>query len=158
MKTQGDEKGSVPAALGRNGAEIAFRRGFNTLQRRVNVRGVGAFSKHTASGRALHAWRGELIRDLGGEENLSTQQQTIIDCACRTKLLVDHLDAFLMAQESLVNKQRRTAYAVVQQRQVLSDALVRYLMTLGLKRIPKPVPTLAEYVKANKDEHSASDE
>jgi hypothetical protein len=54
--------------------------------------------------------------------------------ATRTKLLVDHLDAYILEQPSLVNRNKRSAYPVVAQRQSLAESLVRILTQLGLKR------------------------
>jgi hypothetical protein len=56
------------------------------------------------------------------------------DLAVRTKLLLDSVDAWLLAQPSLIDKRRRSVYLVLQQRQVLADGLARYLGTLGLAR------------------------
>lgn len=86
-------------------------------------------------GRALARWRGSLIRDLGGD--VSAQQATLIDLAVRTKLMVDHIDGWLLKQRSIINRRKRTLYPVVMQRQTLADSLARYLKDLGLERRTK---------------------
>jgi hypothetical protein len=100
--------------------------------------------KRTALGKALAQWKADLIADLGGDP--STAQVALIDLAVRSKLLLDSIDAWLMTQESLVNKKRRSLIPVVKERQALADGLAKYLMSLGLERRAKPVPSLAAYL------------
>ena len=85
-------------------------------------------------GRALAQWRAALIRDLGGEKAISTQQEALIDLAVKSKLLLDSIDAWLLAQPSLVNARKKALLPVVKERGVLADALARYLGQLGLER------------------------
>jgi hypothetical protein len=44
---------------------------------------------------ALHEYRADLVRDLGGEASLSTAELHLVDLAVRDKLLFDSLDAAL---------------------------------------------------------------
>ncbi|HLK11092.1 MAG TPA: hypothetical protein VKW76_06910 [Candidatus Binatia bacterium] len=101
-------------------------------------------TKRTALGRALRAWKADLVRDLGGDP--STQQAAIIDLAVRTKLLLDSIDAWLLVQPSLVNARKRALLPVVRERQSLADALARYLGQLGLERKARDVPDLMAYI------------
>lgn len=80
-------------------------------------------------------WREDLIRDLGGD--VSTQQDAIISLAIKTKLLLDSIDVWLLQQTTLINKRKKSIIPAVQQRQVLADALARYLGQLGLARKAK---------------------
>lgn len=57
------------------------------------------------------------MADLGGEGAVSTQQAARVDLAVRSKLLVDSVDAYVLAMPSPVNKKRRQLFAVVVQRQ-----------------------------------------
>lgn len=99
-------------------------------------------------GEPLRAWRAELIESLGGEGAVSPQQRAIIELAVRTHLMLESVDSYLLAMPSLVNRQKRQLFAVVKERQVLADALTRYLTVLGLERRKREVPTLAEYLEA----------
>jgi len=54
-------------------------------------------------------------------------------------LYVDHCDAFLMEQPSLILKRRKTVLPILLQRQQLADSLARTLSLLGLERIPLPI-------------------
>ena len=98
--------------------------------------------------RVLAEWRSELIRDLGGQENLSTQQGASVDLAAKSKLLVDSLDAWLLKQPSLINARKKSVLPVLRERQQLVDSLARILGQLGLERKAKPVLGLSEYVEA----------
>ena len=91
--------------------------------------------KRTAAGRALVEWRDDLIRDLGGD--VSTQQDAIISLAIKTKLLLDSIDVWLLQQPTLIIKKKKAIIPAVQQRQVLADALARYMSMLGLARKSK---------------------
>jgi hypothetical protein len=88
--------------------------------------------KRTTIGKRLDDWAQEIIADLGGD--VSAAQRQVIDMAVRTKLLVDSIDAWLLAQPAILSVRKRALFPVVQQRQQLADALVRYLGLLGLKR------------------------
>jgi hypothetical protein len=70
--------------------------GVYTLKRAVQALG-SLPTKRTALGRALHEWRASLLEDLGGADVVSTQQVALVDLAVRTKLLVDSVDAYVLA-------------------------------------------------------------
>jgi hypothetical protein len=72
--------------------------GLYTLKKAVMTLGSRALPpKSTALGRALHDLRASLIVDLGGEDAVSTQRLALVDLAVRTKLLVDSVDAYVLA-------------------------------------------------------------
>jgi hypothetical protein len=89
--------------------------------------------------RRLCAWRTELIHDLGGPEDISAQQATLIELAVRQRFLVESLDAWLFVQPSLVNVRKQSLLPVLRERQQVADALARYLALLGLERREKPL-------------------
>lgn len=94
------------------------------------------------------AWRSDLMADLGGPVAVSTQEAALIDAATTTKLLLDHADSWLLSGPGrVINRRRRSLYPVVLQRQSLADALLRHLVSLGLKRRAKPVPDLQTYLQ-----------
>lgn len=76
-----------------------------------------------------------LIRDLGGD--VSTQQDAIISLAVKTKLILGSIDAWLLQQDTLINKRKKSIIRAVTQRQALADALSRYMGQLGLARRTK---------------------
>jgi hypothetical protein len=113
----------------------------------VADRGRKVVDMRTRLGKELMRWRGELVADLGGEGQLSTQQLALVDISMRTKLLLDSIDAWLLSQPSIIDKRRRQLFPVVQQRTALADALARYLGSLGLARAAKQMPRLSDYLK-----------
>lgn len=117
------------------------KHGLTKLKGAVNALGSRAIDKRTALGKALAAWRADLVADLGGREAISTQQAAIIDLAVRTKLLLDSIDTWLLVQPSLINFRKRALLPVVKERQQLADALARYLSQLGTVRRPAIVAT-----------------
>jgi hypothetical protein len=86
------------------------RHGLNSLMARVKLRGLHAIDHRTTAARAFLAWRQELVADLGGEAVLSAQQRAMIETAVRTRLFLEHLDAWLLGQPSLINAAPRSAW------------------------------------------------
>jgi hypothetical protein len=93
------------------------------------------------------AFKSDLVAALGGEENLSPQRRKLVEMAARAALILDHVDAWLVEQRSLVNQRNRTLLPIVTQRTQLADHLARLLDKLGLDRVPKKIPTLDAYVR-----------
>jgi len=123
------------------------RHGLHTLKRAVQVLGYRALPpKSTALGRALHEWREALLTDLGGPDAVTTQQAALVEMAVRTKLLVDSVDAYVLAMPSPVNRQKRCLHPVVRERQALVGQLQSILRDLGLERRVKPVTDLQTYL------------
>jgi hypothetical protein len=63
--------------------------GVSTLKRAVYSLGNRSVDRRTTMGRALAAWRSELLADLGGIENVTTQELALIEEAVKTKLILD---------------------------------------------------------------------
>jgi hypothetical protein len=123
--------------------------GLTTLRKVVDelaARGQSPIDEATETGQALAQWRGELVQDLGGQENLSTQQRYIVELVTRLRLMLDSIDAWLLAQPTLVNKMRKQVFAVVLERTRLADSIIKNLETLGLRREAKTVG-LSEYLQ-----------
>jgi hypothetical protein len=118
-------------------------------QSTLAARGLSPIDEATETGRALAQWRGELVQDLGGEQALSTQERYIVELVTRLRLMVDSIDAWLLAQPTLINKQRRQVYAAVRERTHMADSLVKNLEMLGLKRRTREA-SLSDYLAANR--------
>jgi len=127
------------------------RTGLNALKAQVRLRGFRAIDRRTVAARETLAFRSELLSALGGEADLSPQRRRLVDLAARASLLVDHVDAWLFEQRSLINARARTLLPVLVQRQALADHLARLLDRLGLDRVPQRVPTLTEYLARRRD-------
>ena len=122
------------------------RHGLNALKTRVEVRGLKALDRRTAVAKALIEWRKGLIADLGGDTNLSTAERTLVESATRNKLFLDHIDAHLMEQETLVHK-RKGIVMLLRDRQRVADSLQKTLMALGLKRRKSEGRTQLEVIR-----------
>src|SRR5205823_4718433 len=82
----------------------------------------------------------------GGPDGITTQQLALVDLAVRSKLLVDSVDAYVLAMPSPVNRQRRCLHPVVRERQALVGRLQSLLRDLGLERRQKAVQDLEAYL------------
>src|SRR5690349_18948464 len=130
----------MPARPQSDRARPYLKSGVYTLKNAVATLGARALpTKRTALGRALHEWRASLLSDLGGVDVVTTQQLALVEMAVRTKLLVDSVDAFVLAMPSPVNRKRRCLHPVVRERQALVGQLQSILRDLGLDRRAKPV-------------------
>ena len=129
--------------------------GLFTLKRALIDLGSKAIDGRSSVGVALRRWKADLVQDLGGDDSISTQQETLIELAVRSKIMLDSIDACLLTQPSLINARLRTLIPLVLQRQTLADGLAvlqrqtladglaRYLSQLGLERRRK-VKTLQD--------------
>ena len=124
------------------------------LKRAVRALGNQIIDRRTAVGKALAAWRADLGADLGGADALSTQQRALLDEAVKLKLMLDSIDAWVLAQPSLVNKQKRSLFPVVRERLALVGQLQRLLRDLGLERKARDVTDLASYLATKQTAHS----
>jgi hypothetical protein len=132
------------------------RTGLAALKSKVRVRGLHAIDKRTAAARSLLDGRRDLIADLGGERRISATQRGLVEIAIRTRLLLDHVDAHLLAQPRLVNRRGRLI-PLVEQRQRLADTLARVLGQLGLQRHATQVSDPADVFGARTAESPETD-
>lgn len=121
------------------------RLNMKALKAKVNIYGVDAINKSTAAGRLLVEWRDELTNALGGPDQTTPQQKCLIEIATRSKLICDHIDWFIMQQETLIFFRKKSVYPIVMQRAQLAAQLEKTLTTLGLNRVAKRLESLAEY-------------
>jgi len=119
----------------------AVQRGLHQLTTRD---GDQWLDKTGAVGRALREWRDSVIDDLGGIENTSTAQRTLVDFAARSVLMLSSIDDFLISLKSPVDRRRKVVHSVIVERERILASLSRTLERCGLERRPKPVASLAE--------------
>src|SRR5262245_15157583 len=120
------------------------RHGLNAVKARVRLRGLAAIDMRTVAAREMLAFRDELVAALGGDAKLSPQQRKLIDLAARASLYLDHLDAWLTEQKTLINRRSRSVLPVLLQRQTIAEHLARLLDKLGLDSVsPKVGPPSA---------------
>lgn len=130
--------------------------GMNALKRAVKTLGSRAVDKRTAVGKALAAWRADLVQDLGGVENISVQQLALIEEAVTTKLILSSVNAWLLSQRTLVNRRSREVIAAVRDRNSLVTTLRGLLGDLGLERRRPEIPTLSDYLRGREAEPGAA--
>ena len=122
------------------------RTGLNALKAKVKLRGLGAIDQRTSAAKELLSFQTELVTDLGGEEQLSTQQRTLVNMAGRAYLFLNHVDGWLAQQESLINKRAKSVIPILRERQGLAEHLAKLLDRLGLERRKPPAVSLNQYV------------
>lgn len=121
--------------------------GLKILRKRVALQGLRAIDWRSSGAKMAKEWRDELITALGTEANLSTQKMTLIDYATRTKIFLDHVDGFLLQEESFIFRGKKSAWPLLMQRMTLLASLERTLGLLGLERQARKLPTLEEYLR-----------
>jgi hypothetical protein len=134
------------------------KHGLVTLKQGFKALGSRMIDKQTTLGKSLTRWRADLIGDLGGADDISTQQSALVDLAVRSKLILDSIDAWLLTQPSLVNARKRSLLPAVIQRQALADGLARYLTQLGLERRHKQISVLDRLSDHDNDKAGANGE
>jgi hypothetical protein len=132
------------------------KHGLTRLKHAVSTLGNRAIDRRTSIGKALAAWRSELLADLGGIEAVSTQELALVEEAVKTKLILDSVDAWLLTQPTLINKRVKAVFPAVRDRQALVSTLRGLLGDLGLKRRAKALPSLGEYLAGKGNGSSVS--
>ncbi len=110
-ETKRPSRNGVVAPPAPKGNRYAEKHGLNTLRDAATRVGSRAIDGRSALCYALKRRRRELVDDLGGPDNLSTQRSALIDLCVKTKLFIDSVDAWLLTQDSLINKRKRNLAA-----------------------------------------------
>src|SRR5205823_9890451 len=108
--------------------------GGHALKRAVMHLGSRAIDKRTTVGKHHAAWRGELISALGGESDLTPQKRALVDEVVLTKLMLDSINAWIVAQPTLIHRKSKSVIAAVKDRNSLVAVLISLLSDLGLER------------------------
>ena len=133
------------------GNQNAKKHGMNTLTRALKEAGIEKIDRRSTLGRELVARRQAIEADLGGRENLSQLQLDQINRYLYLGLITDAGIAFCLEQKRLV-KRNRQFYPIVKELAHIMDSASKLAQSLGLKKIPKPVPSLQEYLASKEDE------
>jgi hypothetical protein len=124
------------------------KHGLRVMKRALKVLGSRAIDQRTTVAKALKAWRAEIVADLGGIENITTAKLALLEEAVLTKFVLSSVNAWLMAQPSLVSGRNRGVLPAVLHRNQLVATLKGLLEALGLERQARQVPSLHEYLAA----------
>lgn len=133
-----------PASTPKKRTRPYQKHGLTTLKSAVNRLGGRVIDRRTTLGKALDAWRSDLIEDLGGPGAISTQQRSLVDLAVRTKLMLESINAWILTQRSLVNARKRSLLPVVRERASLAGQFQGLMKDLGLERRPAPAESYAD--------------
>jgi hypothetical protein len=136
---------------------VGNRHGFSALKRRVAIKGLDAFDLRSAAARRMISWRDELVLALGGSENVSPQEFALLEMLIKTRLLLEHIDGYILGLDSLVNRKKHSLKPIVRERLTLVDTCSRLLSQLGLKRREKPIPDLKDFLRENYSDKSNDD-
>lgn len=114
----------------------------------VRARGLDVIDRRSAAWKAVEQCRDALLEDLGGTENVSTQQAALVDLASRCWLYLNHIDGFLLTQDRLVvgRGRKTTLLPVLQQRQGIASHFESLMARLGIERRAKPLRSLSDYL------------
>jgi hypothetical protein len=110
--------------------------GLKTLRRTVTQLTTWRLDGRSAVAVAVRRWKDDVRRDLGGD--LTRAQETILELAAQSWVIISSLDVWIAKQKSLVTK-KRTLLPVVLQRQQVAEGLARHLDRLGLERRQKDI-------------------
>ena len=84
--------------------------GLFTLRRALIDLGSRAIDGRSSVGVALRKWKADLIQDLGGEDSISTQQQTLIELAAdRKSCSIPSITGFLLNRRWLTPERKRSS-------------------------------------------------
>ncbi len=75
--------------------------------------GRRAIDRRTATGKALAASRTELLDDPGGIKAVSTHEQALVEDAVKTKLILESVDAWLLAKKTLINRKAKWVFPAI---------------------------------------------
>ena len=114
--------------------------GVKALKRAVKTLGSRTIDQRTRVGKALAAYRSGLIADLGGIESLSRQELALVEEVVITSLILSSVNAWILAQKSLVSARSKMILPAVRDRNSLVNTLKGLLEALGLKRRAKELP------------------
>jgi hypothetical protein len=144
------EPGSRRGPGGRQpGAGRKPTHGARIMRRTLRALTTKRLDGRTAIAVAVRRWKEDVRRDLGGD--LTRAQETILELAAQSWVIVSSLDDYIARQPSLVTR-KRSVIPVVVQRMQIAEGLARHLAQLGLERRAAPVPDLRDYIRARDEE------
>lgn len=116
-----------------------------TLKRALDT---GRLDMRSEAGQAIKRLRTQLETDLGGADNLSTQELLIVDRIVKKALIIEALENYALTRKSIFKRNGELIGALGRHYLSYSEALRRDLLALGLQRRAKDVPNLSDYLSA----------
>lgn len=131
---------------GRRASRLRGGPGLTLMRETMRRLTTDELDKRTRAALLCREFRDDLRRDLGGD--VTRAQEALIETSAVNWLILQSIDAFILQQDTLVNKKTRSLIPVVVQRRVVADSLVMCLEKLGLERKAEKVEDLVQYLKA----------
>jgi hypothetical protein len=123
---------------------------------KVKLKGFNVLDQRTNAAMFVIDYKRDLIQALGGDD-VTPQQATLADLAARSLAIVNHMDAYLFSQPSLVNDKGQVL-DLVEKRTGAVNSLVRILSTLGLKRVaPRPIDVREYFAQKHRNESESEE-
>jgi hypothetical protein len=123
------------------------RHGYHALKRRVMVAGTDAIDRRTLGGRELIAWGENQIAHLGGNDEITHPEFTLVKRASVLEILIRQAEADLLVRGVVVGRGKAARpHPLLTEYRALVREQREVLTLLGLKRRAAKVPSLTEYV------------
>ena len=107
----------------------------------------GRLDGRTGLAKVVRQVRDALVRDLGAErlEDLSQQQRLLVARVVAKSLFAEATEAWLV-DHGVIGEDGTVAAALGKHYLAVANSLRLDLQALGLRRVPRPVPSLEEYL------------
>lgn len=115
--------------------------GMRSMRRALSQLMTRRLDGRSAIAVAVRRWKEDVRADLGGD--LTRAQETILELAAQSWVVLMSIDDYIARQPSLVTKKRQLLPVVVQRMQ-MAEGLARQLERLGLERRAKDLDITAE--------------
>lgn len=116
-----------------------------SLKRAINT---GRLDMRSEAGQAIKRLQTRLETDLGGTDNLSTQERLIVDRIVKKVLIVEALETYALSRKSIFKRNGELIGCLGRHYLSYTEALRRDLLAVGLQRRAKDVPNLQAYLEA----------
>lgn len=116
-----------------------------SLKRALNT---GRLDMRSEAGQAIKRLQTRLETDLGGADNLSTQERLIVDRIVKKALIVEALESYALSRRTIFKRNGELIGCLGRHYLSYTEALRRDLQALGLQRRAKDVPNLQDYLQA----------
>ncbi len=134
------------------------KHGASALATALKRGSVADLDGRLAQVRDARLWAQEYAADRGGEDTLGVGYQTLLEAAKPVRLMARHIEGVLLAKpEWILNRRRRCLSNLAKDYLSVLKALRETLIALGLDRVPKPLPSLADRLRAIEERRAAED-
>jgi hypothetical protein len=130
------------------------RHGYHALKRRVMMAGTDAIDRRSAGGRELRSWIENQVIHLGGKNEITHPEFTLVKRASVLEVLIRQAEGDLLSRGILIGRRRRQVHPLLPEYRAMIREQREVLTLLGLKRqaIPLSLADAIESVKASSSE------